>query len=285
MKKILTILVLSSSILLSCKKEEKPVESDLAAETKADVSYGADVKQKMDIYLPAKRTTANTKVLFLIHGGSWIFGDRKDLSTTIPAIQAKLPGWAIVNVSYRLGYFDVNSFPTQENDIKAASEFIYNHREEYNISTKWAYLGLSAGGHLAMLQSYKHALPVKPLAVINYFGPSDMVALYNFASSDFFSNATLSYLLKGNPTTNPTLYANSSPINYITAQTPPTITLYGSADNTVPPAQHTALHAKLKASGVPEKLIEYPGQQHSFDPATYNISYTEVVNFLNTYVK
>lgn len=282
--KHLIICLLLSCFFFSCEKETTP-ESDLPAETKLDVSYGTDAKQKIDIYLPAKRTTSTTKVLFLIHGGSWIFGDRKDLTSSIPTIQSKLPGWAIVNVSYRLGYFDQNSFPTQENDIKAASQFIFDHRQEYNISTKWAYSGFSAGGHLAMLQSYKTASPVKPLAVINYFGPSDMVALYNHGSADWFSNVTLSYLLKGNPTTNPGLYASSSPINFINSQTPPTLTLYGSADNTVPPAQHTALHAKLQTAGVAEKLIKYDGQQHTFDAATYEKSYIEVVNFLNAHVK
>jgi acetyl esterase/lipase len=47
---------------------------------RANVSYGTDASQKMDIYLPPGRTTAATKAIILIHGGGWSSGDKSDFA-------------------------------------------------------------------------------------------------------------------------------------------------------------------------------------------------------------
>ena len=44
-----------------------------------NVSYGPDENQVFDIYLPENRTHT-TKILILIHGGSWISGDKMDMN-------------------------------------------------------------------------------------------------------------------------------------------------------------------------------------------------------------
>ena len=126
-----TFLLLLSAILAgSCTKsktQEGP--SDLAASTTLNVSYGSDPLQKMDIYLPAGRTTSSTKVLVMVHGGGWTGGDKNDFNSYIPSFQARLTDYAIININYRLFTGSQNHFPTQENDVRHAVEFIISKAE------------------------------------------------------------------------------------------------------------------------------------------------------------
>ena len=59
-----------------------------------------DAAQKMDVYLPAGRTTENTKVVVFIHGGSWNGGDKADFNTAIPLL--KNPTSGLCNLQYKL---------------------------------------------------------------------------------------------------------------------------------------------------------------------------------------
>ena len=101
------------------------------AETKNNIAYGSDPKQKMDMYLPAGRSIDSTKVMVIIHGGGWREGDKSDFTPYMNSLQQRLPGYAIFNLNYRLAGDNKNLFPSQENDIKAAIEFIYSKRSEY----------------------------------------------------------------------------------------------------------------------------------------------------------
>lgn len=288
MRKYLFTIVIALTTFSSCTKNDvtpsggdnnNPPGSNLVADTKLNVSYGSNSLQKMDIYLPAKRTTANTKVIFLIHGGAWMSGDKSDadFAPVVDSIKKRLPDWAIINVNYRLYNILANKFPTQEQDIKAAIEYVYNNRNNYAISDNWVYAGASAGGHLALLQGYRYSTPIKPKAIVNYFGPSDLPKLIA-EETDSDLKFGMPLLFNGTETA-------SSPVTYINAQTPATITFQGTTDATVPKSQQEALHAKLKANNVPEQLHLYPGEGHGFSTATMTKTFDAVVPFLNTYVK
>ncbi len=174
----ITILFFSCSKNNSTGGGATPDNTPIAAQTMLNVAYGSDPLQKMDVYLPAGRTTATTKLIIMIHGGSWTAGDKGDMTAYVDSLQRRLPGYAVININYRLATFTGNTFPTQETDVKAATDFIYSKRTEYAISDKFVMLGVSAGAHLALLQSYKNASP-KIKAVVDFFGPNDMTDMYN----------------------------------------------------------------------------------------------------------
>jgi acetyl esterase/lipase len=267
--------------LSSCQKEAEPGVAPETAATKTNVPYGTDPKQKMDIYLPAGRTTDTTKSIILIHGGAWSEGDKLDFTPHVSQLQQRLPGYAVFNVNYRLAVNGTNLFPAQENDIKAALEFIDSKKAEYKISDKFVLLGASAGGHLALLQGYKYSTPIKPKAVVSFFGPSDLTALYN---SGFLAALGLSGVTGTDPVANPALYQQSSPLTYVTAQSPPTILLQGGADPLVPVAQAEALKTKLTTSGVTNQYVFYPTQTHGWFGDTLNHSFDKITEFLKTNV-
>lgn len=284
--------------LVACSKEDhfKPEELNITteAQTLKDVSYGSDNLQKMDIYLPADRSSTTTKVLIFIHGGAWADGDKADAdhAPLIDSLKRRLPDWAIFNVNYRLAGLDglsiKNKFPAQEEDIKKAVQYIFDKQQTFIISSKWVLAGASAGAHLALLQGYKNnninnsINPITPKAIVDLFGPNDMTALYNSSDEAYL----IRLLMGGTPVQNKTLYHDSSPINYITAQSPPTIIFHGGQDDVVPKEQSFTLRDKLNSVGVKNQLVFYESQVHGWsDPAIWYDCLNKAQNFLLENVK
>lgn len=277
-------LLLAFFLLAGCRKDNNTVDSDTPAQSYTDVAYGGDPKQKMDIYLPADRTAAATKVIILIHGGGWTIGDKADFTVYADTLKKRLPGYAIFNINYRLASGSSNLFPTQENDVKAAVEFIYTKRNEYSISNKLVLLGASAGAHLSLLHAYKNTTPVKIKAVVDFFGPADLTDMYNNPASVLAPPAALAAAIGATPSSNPTLYQQSSPINFVTAQSSPTIILQGGVDPLVSPSQAVALQTKLQSLGVIHQYVFYPSETHGWIGATLTHSFDAIQSFLEVNV-
>lgn len=245
--------------------------------TMLNVSYGTNAQQKMDVYLPATRSATNTKVMIMIHGGGWNTGDKADFNEYVDSLKKREPSYAIFNLNYRLAN-TTDLFPAQELDIKAAVEFIYNKKQEYKISDKFVLVGASAGAHLALLQGYKYSTPVKPKAIIDFFGPTDLIELYNNPPNPLVQPLLVA-VTGVTPTAN-TLYMQSSPINYISSQSPPTMIFHGGVDIVVSPSQSVALDTKLSMSGVTHQYIFYPTEGHGWVGANLSDSFNKIQAFL-----
>jgi acetyl esterase/lipase len=286
--KYLQLLVVSAFIFTACKKNTDsnpaPTPTPVTEKTELNVAYGTDGQQKMDIYLPASRTTTATKVIILIHGGGWSSGDKADFTAYVDTLKRRIPGYAIFNINYRLATGTTNLFPTQENDVKAAIGFIYGKRAEYIISDKFVLLGTSAGGHLSMLQAYKYTTPVSIKAVVDFYGPADLVDMYNNPASIFAPPTALAAVIGATPSTNLTLYQQSSPVTFISAQSPPTIILQGGVDILVSPSQSLAVNNKLQTFGVVHQYVFYPTENHGWTGANLTDSFDKITAFLNTNV-
>jgi acetyl esterase/lipase len=293
-KNIFLLSVCMMVLFASCSKTDSgggtiipPLPTPVAARTIMDTSYGPDAKQRMDIYLPASRTTAGTKVLVLIHGGGWTGGDKSDFAALIDTFKQRLPGYAIFNVNYRLAALpSTNPFPTQELDVKSAVEFIYGARSAFQVGDKIVLLGTSAGGHLSLLQAYKHLSPVKIKAVVDFFGPTDMAVLYNDYATNIPTQLGIVALMSGTPATNPALYQSSSPMQFIDASTCPTIIIQGGADPVVnATTQSLALSNKLTLFNVATQYVFYPTGGHgNWTPATYTDAFNKIQAFLGVHV-
>jgi len=267
MNKYIFLAVFTFTLFVSCQKgldDNNGSGNSLAAQTILDVAYGSDAKQKLDVYLPAGRSTATTKVMIMIHGGAWSSGDKSDLNDFVDSIKKRQPDYAIININHRLATGVTNSFPTQEDDIKSAIDFIFSKTGEYHISQKFVLLGASSGAQLALLQGYKNTTTIKPKAIIDFFGPTDMVDLYN--NTPALAQPLLASIVGGTPTTAPAKYQQSSPINFIGAQDPPTLIVHGLADDVVPVAQSTALQLKLQTTGIYNEFYTYAGLGHDVWP-------------------
>jgi acetyl esterase/lipase len=277
---IMKLSLLLSTILLitSCQKNPEN-SSNSSMKTILNVSYGNDVRHKMDVYLPANRNTTDTRTIILIHGGAWMSGDKSDFTAFVDTLKNRVPEYAIINLNYRLASMAGNFFPSQENDIKQAFEFILSKSEEYGISKKTVLLGASAGGHLALLQGYKNAPAGTVEAVVDFFGPADMVTLHDNATDPTLV-PMLQTLMGGTPAANPSLYASSSPANFVAATTPPTIILQGGMDELVDVSQAELLKAKLANHGVVHEYVFYPTEGHGWFGQALSHSFDRIQEFL-----
>ncbi len=250
-----------------------------------NVSYGSDAAQKMDIYLPAGRKESSTKVMILIHGGGWTTGDKSEFDSYIASFKLRLPDYAFFNINYRLYNTGTGAFkfPTQENDVKAALDFIFSRSGEYKISNKFALLGASAGAHLALLQAYKHTSGMKAKAVISLFGPTDMVEFYNNPPTPFLQPSLVA-LLGATPTQNLAIYQQSSPAFFVNSGSMPTLLLHGSNDPLVPISQSTLLKNKLEANGIFVQMVTYP-EGHGWGGASLEDSFNKIISFLASQVQ
>ena len=286
--KTINFYLIALILLSSCVKEKVHYKDDeelptVYAEAKIlkDVSYGSDVKHVMDIYLPANRSTATTKVFVLIHGGAWTGGDKAEMNYIIGVLQTDFPDYAIFNINYRL--FNIigfkNKFPSQENDVNAAVNFILNNRTAYGISDKWVLSGVSAGAHLSLLQSYKHTDKIKPQAVVSYAGPTDLNDLASNPGPD-----TGIMMIYFNSLVNGT-QIQSSPITHVNASTIPTLIFHGGRDGTVPIRQAQLLDTKLSSFKVIHQFVEYPNSGHVFSDGVMLETLDIVKPFLQANVK
>jgi acetyl esterase/lipase len=245
-------------------------------------SYGEDARQKMDVYLPPN-AGPQTKLMVIVHGGAWVRGDKSEFSRYVTALQGLLPDYAFANVNYRLFRQGTNKFPAQEDDMRAAVGYLNSKIDEWGISRKLVLLGASAGAHLALLQAYKEAGSFRPLAVVSFFGPTDLRVMYeNSPNPDV--KPMLRNLLGSDPEQNPDLYNNSSPARFVTKDSPPTLLLHGGRDRLVNESQARLLEEKLRTHNVPHELKVYPAEGHGWTgPALFD-SFARVAAFLKKHV-
>ena len=166
-----TILALGLALLVSfCSKKdigkgESTGRDSLPEVSYLNLSYGADEQQRLDVYLPEARNE-KTRLLVIIHGGGWTAGDKSDFDSYITEFKKRLPGYAFANLNYRLATTAGNYFPAQEEDIMSAITYLKSKTADYNISTDFVFLGISAGAHLALLQGYKHSDILQPKGIV-----------------------------------------------------------------------------------------------------------------------
>jgi acetyl esterase/lipase len=285
MKMILSLLI-SMSLLTTCQRNEAAVpveEKYLPAQTLRDVPYGKDSAQRMDIYLPAGRTIDSTKAVILIHGGGWNGGNKSDFISYIDSFRRRMPDYAIFNLNYRL-VNGKNLFPTQEEDVRSAINFIADQSTAYHVDkNKLVLLGASAGAHLALLQAYKYDDP-KVIGVIDFFGPTDLVAMYDHPWHPLVPYA-LQMVTGTDPSANPELYRQSSPVNFVTKHSAPTLIFHGSNDPVVNVSQSKELKSALDKAEVLNELVIYPGQQHGWHGKTLSNSFDHIEDFLKKHVR
>ena len=140
-------------------------------------------------------------------------------------------------------------------------------------------LGVSAGAYLALLQGYKYASQIKPKAIVSFFGPTDLIDMYNHPANPLVPSAMVSAIGK-TPLHDSLLFANSSPVNFVSSASSPTILLQGGADILVSVTQATRLKAKLDAAGVINQYIYYPTEGHGWFGATLTDSFNKIQAFL-----
>lgn len=260
---------------------------------------------QMDVYSPTAQSANNGASVIVVHGGSWNGGARNDFPQWNEWLAAE--GFTVFDIDYRLA--PQPNYLTATGDVKCAVRWVKEHATEFNIaSDRIAVLGRSAGAHLALLAAYsandarlpsscsdgEQSEPVR--AVVSLYAPTDMIWDYDNPANQMVIDGpqTLANFLGGSPRDSEEIrerYLLASPVDHVSADTPPTLLIHGGQDQLVRPQNMTLLAARLKEANAAYKTICIPYAQHGFD---YNfngwgaqISKPAILNFLqeNTRLK
>ncbi|WP_363322667.1 alpha/beta hydrolase [uncultured Tenacibaculum sp.] len=228
----------------------------MEAVSRLNLSYGSDARQVYDLYLPQGRSL-DTKVIILLHGGSWVSGSKEDVNFIKDIITSELKDYAVVNMNYRLARPGVSPFPTQTDDITSLVNHLKAKRNEYMISNELAFVGVSAGAHLAMFWSYTLDTENQVNAVVSIVGPTD---LSNNDETTFLGQIVTSAGV--DPTEE--FFKSNSPVFQATPDSPPTIQFHGGLDELVDRNQGVSLRDKLNELGVENEYTLYPFAMHDY---------------------
>lgn len=243
--------------IVSCSDEDSEVMTTVAAKTQLNVSYGSHERQVFDIYLPEGRDE-NTKVIILIHGGSWVIGSKENVNFMKDIITSELTNYAVVNMNYRLAVPGVSPFPTQLDDVTAVVNHLKANKSKYSISNELAFLGVSAGAHLGMLWSYAYDTDNQVNMVGSIVGPVDLTYL-NDPTSFIYQLVGSAGILPDED-----FFKQYSPFFQVKASSPPTILFHAGMDELVPLDQGPKMKEKLDDLGVINKYTLYPLAPHDW---------------------
>jgi acetyl esterase len=233
-----------------------------------DVEYGraGNYSLRFDAHIP--EGTGPFAAVILVHGGAWVAGDR--INNVAPLLQPLADaGLAWFSISYRLAG-DVVRNPIgaalqlgfAENDVRRAVAFVKEHASEYRVNpNKIALIGESAGGQLASMAALRPNPEGAVQGVVAFYTPSDLASLVRTSKMipDNVRGA-----VQGTPFDDLLMagLTEFSPINYVSAKSPPFLLIHGTGDNVVPFAQSERFCDKLRAAGVRCDLYPVEGGGH-----------------------
>jgi acetyl esterase/lipase len=204
--------------------------------------------------------------VIVIHGGSWLHGNRLDDGTTrwLADWLAGL-GYMVASIDYRLS--PQFKWPAQREDLLAAIRFLRDHATDLGIdSDRLVLVGRSAGAQMAIATAYAEVIP-GVRGIVDIYGPTDFDLTWEAATRprSLDHRYNLELFLGGTPETARSAYQSASGAMLVTPRAPPTLILQGELDINVFPEQAERLDRKLAEAGVPHALVSLPWAGHAFD--------------------
>ena len=207
-----------------------------------NILYGEDPAwQLLDVYRPKSAEDRKLPVIFSIHGGGWVYGDKNRYQFYCMNLAQR--GFAVVNFTYRLA--PEFQFPASLEDTNLVVTWILENAEQYGFDTGHIFaVGDSAGGHnlglyAAICTNPDYAKDF-PFTVPEGFVPTAIglnCGVYSFRDASTVDELTMTLmkdLLPGGAT--PEELEHISSVNYVTENFPPTFYMTCTGDFLKPQA-------------------------------------------------
>ena len=109
------------------KAKQRPSEAAILSKNtvvRANVAFGSDEKQRLDVYSP--RGVSRATVVVFFHRGEWSKGDKSEVSYKPKFLNEN--GIVLVSVNYRLS--PAVTHPAHIRDVAAAVRWVHDHAAE-----------------------------------------------------------------------------------------------------------------------------------------------------------
>lgn len=215
------------------------------------IAYGAEPRQKLDVYRPVGVDSAAPVVVFF-YGGRWRTGEREHFHFAAEALTSL--GAVVVIPDYRLAPDVV--FPAFVEDGARAVAWAHRNAPSYGGDPRRIYLmGHSAGAQIAALlaldRRYLDPLSVPDSAIAGMIGIAGPYDFLPFTDADVRQSM--------GP---PERWPETQPVNFAREGAPPLLLLQGADDETVKPRNATSLAAAERAAGGCVRTVLYPHVGH-----------------------
>ncbi|RYZ12454.1 MAG: alpha/beta hydrolase [Comamonadaceae bacterium] len=212
---------------------------------KGDIAYGADARQKLDVFrpLPDRLPAFGARPLVVFfYGGTWSAGDRADFRFVAEALASA--GAVVVLPDYRLSPRVV--YPAFVRDSALAVKWAIDHAVELGADPAQIYvMGHSSGAYNAAMVALDArwlgelgASPAQLAGWIGMAGPYDFLPIENPRAQVAFDW--------------PRTPASSQPMNHVSPRSPRALLLAATKDDIVDPVRNTRRMAEhLASAGVP----------------------------------
>lgn len=235
---------------------DTPAAKTYEVDTLKDVAYydGEDAdknKHKLDLYLP--RGKKDFPMLFFVHGGAWVSGDRNFFGMYSAIGQAfARHGIGAVIISYRLS--PKVQHPEHIKDVARAFAWTHKNIAKHGGNADAIVVcGHSAGGHLAaLLATDETYLRSEGLTLKAIKGAIPMSGIYLIAD-----NMLPAVFGKGADAAK-----SASPLRHVRAGCPPFLIVYGDKDMPFCDVSSTAFCKDLKAKQCAADLCEVKDRNH-----------------------
>lgn len=214
-----------------------------------DIVYGADPRQKLDVYAP--EGAAGAPVAIFWYGGSWSSGSKAQYRFVAEALVRR--GFVVVLPDYRLT--PAVRFPDFVDDAAAAAVWTFDNVGRFGgQGGRVLLIGHSAGAYNATMAVLGRKVPPSRVAgVVAISGPADFNPKRGRALLAAFGHVA------DDATTQPLALAKAGP----TVDLPAFLMLHGETDAVVAPRQSAALAAAIRDGGGRARSVLYPETGHA----------------------
>ncbi len=214
------------------------------------IAYGADPRQKLDVYVP-DGLTAPAPVLLFFYGGGWQGGRREQYLAFGQAFASA--GIVTVVADYRL--YPQVKYPGFVEDAAAALAWVHGHVAGHGGDPARIFVsGHSAGAFNAVM------LASEPNFIAAHGGSLDWIrgAIGISGPYNFLPMSDPIYVDMFHGTNN----TDCMPVFHVDGARPPMLLATGTADSTVGQGNTDDMAKTLRAHGSPVTVIKYKGIGH-----------------------
>jgi len=240
-----------------------------------DIAYGPHQQQKLDV-LRHSLTANNSPVLFYVHGGAWVFGDKREQARPM-MFEFVRQGWVVVSVNYRLAPF--HKWPAHAEDVNTALAWVKKNIAVYGGNPDQVVVsGGSAGGQLsALIALTANSNDFRPMHIADHVDLSVRGAIPFYGVHDMTGDADVwrgtgnglvtlleTAVMEKTFFDDADLYFAASPMRRVATDAPPFLIVQGRNDSLVDRKVASDFAAVVRRVA-PTWLVELPLAQHAFD--------------------